>query len=209
MTDASTDHVSEGAQSSVEPAREATAKRLAKHATSGNLTLDEYAERVAAVERAASTDELEAAARGLSDQAGSASRTHRGRWLVGIFGGTDQRGRWRLSSRLRIVALLGGVGLNLGNAQPEASESIITIVAFLGGVKIIAPPGVPIEFTGLSVLGGKSDERAGGPALPGAPLVRLRVVAVLGGVKVKDRSPRRSLVDAIKGRRAKAAGVDR
>ena len=83
--------------------------------------------------------------------------------------------------------MLGGVKLDLGQAEPEAPESLMTVVAVLGGVEITAPLGAPIELTGVSLLGGTSDERSPGPRLPECPLVRLRAFCLFGGVKVKER----------------------
>jgi len=145
------------------------------------LTLEEYAERGASDGGATN---------------GLAPEVRRPRWLVGILGGSEHRGRWRLASRLRIAAIFGGAKLDLGNAEPEAPESVITIFAFFGGVEIVAPPGVSIQLSGISLLGGKSDERAEAPPLPGAPLIRVRVLAILGGVKVKDRNPSRKSATA-------------
>jgi hypothetical protein len=135
------------------------------------MTLDEYAERALAVEQAATVDELDAALRGLAEEMAGVSPARRARWLISVFGGTEQRGRWRLSSRLRIVSVFGGVDVDLGAAEPEAPESLITVVAILGGAGIIAPQGVPIQLSGFSLFGGKGDKRSGGPALAGAPLV--------------------------------------
>ena len=188
---------------SVESARETAVKDLAQHATSGTLTLDEYAERAVAVEQAATVEELNAAVLGLAEETGEVASGRPARWLVGVFGGAEQRGRWRLSSRLRIVAVFGGVTLDLGAAEVEAPESVITVVAVLGGAEIIAPAGVSIQLSGFSLLGGKSDERAGGPPLPGSPLVHVRSVTILGGVKIKDRPPRRNLLDLIRARGGK------
>jgi hypothetical protein len=135
------------------------------------LTFDEYAERIAAGESPT-----------LLPQPADGAR--RRRWVVGILGGTNQKGRWRLERRLWIVCVLGGATLDVGQAEPDAPESVITVIAFFGGADITAPPGVPVELTGVSLLGGKSDERPRGPALPGCPLVRVRVFCALGGVKV-------------------------
>lgn len=200
MPEIDTEHRQDVARLPLESARETAVNDLAERASSAHLTLDDYAERAVAVEQAASVEELDAAVRGLSEQAGATTEAHAGRWLIGVFGGTQQRGRWRLSSRLRVVAVLGGVTLDLGLAEPEAPESLITVVAVLGGVEIIAPPGVPVQLSGFSLLGGKSDERSGGPPLPGSPLVRVRCITLLGGVKVKDRPPRRNLLDVIRAR---------
>lgn len=169
--------------------RSAAIERLAQQATGGGLTLGEYAERAEAIDRAGSDEERDAALAGLLEQA-AAPPARGGRWLVNVFGGSEQRGRWRLARRLRIVALLGGTKLDLAGAQVEGPVSVITVFAFMGGAELLAPLGVPIQFSGLSLFGGKSDERAAGPPLPGAPLIRLRVIAVLGGVTVKPSAPR-------------------
>jgi hypothetical protein len=138
------------------------------------LTLDEYAARIAGGETVSPPPAEESAGR-------------RPRWLVGVLGGTEQKGRWRLGKRLWIVAVLGGVDLDLGQAQPEAPESLITVFAVFGGAKLTAPPGVPIELTGASLLGGKSDKRPLGPRMPGCPVVRVRVFSLFGGVSVEGR----------------------
>jgi hypothetical protein len=188
MTD-NAEQSGEASQRTVDAVRQEASKRLASQASSGGMTLDEYAERAIAIEQAATQDEIESVVHRLDEEASEQLRVGKPRWLVGIFGGAQQGGRWRLSNKLRIVAVLGGVSLNLGSAQPEAPESTITAFAFMGGADIVAPPGVSIQMSGLSLLGGKSDERAAGPPLPGAPLIHLRVFTLLGGVKLSDRSP--------------------
>src|SRR5437764_5320563 len=111
--------------SRVEIVREAALDDLAQLARSGGLTLDEYAERAVVLEQAATVEELNAAVRGLPGRDAAVESASDARWLVGVFGGTEQRGRWRLSSHLRIVAVFGGVTLDLGMAQPEAPKSLI------------------------------------------------------------------------------------
>jgi len=86
-------------------------------------------------------------------------------------------------------------------AQPEASESVITVVAILDGAGIIVPPGVTIQLSGVSLFGGKGDKRAAGPPLPGSPLTRVRVFPIFGGVTVKDRTFGRKFRDLIRKRR--------
>ena len=196
-------HADDAMQPGVESAREAAASDLAQGAVGGNLTLGEYAERAAAIEQAATVDEIDAAVHGLPEEAANVAPARRGRWIVAILGGTEQRGRWRLSRRLWLLAALGGATLDVSAAQPEAPESIITVVAILGGAEIIAPAGVSVQLSGLSLLGGKGDKRASGPPLPGSPLVRVRAFTFLGGVTVKEPSTRRNLLDVIRSRRGK------
>lgn len=203
MTDASMDPGTQSEHTLTEAARQEALARLSEGAIGAGLTLGEYAERAGAIERAATNAELDATVVGLAQGEVKADAHDHARWLVGIFGGSEQRGRWRLGNRLRIVALMGGVKLDLGNAQPEASESLITVLALLGGVDLIAPPGLPIELSGISLLGGKSDKRPSGPPLAGAPVIRVRAFAVLGGVGIKQpKSPRGRLTDRIRKGRA-------
>lgn len=190
MPDIGPDDVS--VPSEVERARWSARDQLAARAT-GGLTLDEYAERIAALDAATSTLEIEDVLHGLPELGTSTSDSPS--WLVGVLGGTKQRGRWRLNSRLGVIGVLGGTSLDLGAAEVAAAEPTITVVAFLGGAEILAPPGVPIRLSGFSLLGGKSDERMPQPALPGMPVIRVRVFTFLGGVKVAERKQRPSPPD--------------
>jgi hypothetical protein len=205
MNEARKDPANDATQPSVESARATAVRGLAQHAVNGGLTLDEYAERAVAVEEAATATEIDAVMPGLPAETG-VPRGRRARWIVAVFGGTEQRGRWRLSSRLWVVVALGGATLDLGAAQPEASESVITVVAVLGGAEILVPRGVSVQLSGFSLFGGKGDKRAGGPPLPGSPLVRVRAFTLFGGITIKDNAPRRNLLDLIR-RRTKPTGA--
>jgi hypothetical protein len=167
--------------------RSAAIDRLTRHATGGELTLDEYAAVAAAIAAATTPQELDAATERVAHEPPLPAPTH-GRTLVGILGGTDQRGRWRLPPRLRILALFGGVSADLGAAQVEAPVSTITVLACFGGVALTLAPGVSVQLSGVSLLGGKSDERPAGPPLPGSPLIHVRAYTLLGGVSIKQRS---------------------
>ena len=164
-------------------------ERLTRHATGGELTLDEYAACAAAIAAATTPAELEAATAPIAHEPPTPVPTP-GRTLVGVFGGTDQRGRWRLPRRLRILAVFGGVDADLGAAQVEAPLSTITVVAIFGGVSLTAPLGLSLQLSGASLLGGKSDKRPAGPPLPGSPVIHVRAYTLLGGVSI-ERAKRR------------------
>ncbi|MBS1870215.1 MAG: DUF1707 domain-containing protein [Actinobacteria bacterium] len=170
--------------------RDAALARLTRHATGGELTLDEYAACAAAIAAATTPAALEAATAPIAREPPTPVST-RSRTLIGIFGGTDQRGRWRLPRHLRILAVFGGVSADLGSAQVEAPLSTIAVLAVFGGVSLTAPPGVSIQLSGASLLGGKSDKRPVGPPLPGSPVIHVRAVTLLGGVAIDQRKDKR------------------
>ena len=166
--------------------RRAAIEQLAQNVAPGGLTLDEYSARAVALEEAATPDEIDAALVGLAEAADTAPIRYR-RWLVAGFGGAKQRGRWRLSSRLRVVSVFSGVSLDLGRAELEAPESLISVIAVFGGAELLAPSGVSMQLSGLSLFGGKGDKRRAAPPLSGTPLIRVRAFVLFGGVTIKDR----------------------
>ncbi len=72
------------------------------------------------------------------------------------------------------------------DAVLDAREVSLTVVALLGGVRIIVPPGVEVDVDGFTLLGGRQVEVDQSPPRAGsnAPRLRIRTVAVLGGVHV-------------------------
>lgn len=63
------------------------------------------------------------------------------------------------------------------------------IYSIMGGADIHVPHGVQVERTGFSLMGGDSIEPADQPPPPGAPVIHLHSVNVMGGNDVK-RGPR-------------------
>jgi hypothetical protein len=169
--------------------RSAAIAQLTRHATAGELTLDEYAACAAAIAAAATPAELDTATAPIAHEPPTPVPTP-SRTLVGVLGGTDQRGRWRLPRRLRILAVFGGVNADLGSAQVEAPLSTITVVAVFGGASLTLPTGVSVQLSGASLLGGKTDKRPPGPPLPGSPVIHVRAYTLLGGVSI-ERPKRR------------------
>jgi hypothetical protein len=112
------------------------------------------------------------------------------RWLVTFLGGYRQRGRWRLGRSLRLISVLGGAELDLGQAIVDEDEVSLVCVCLLGGAKLIAPEGLPVTFSGLSILGGRRDEREPAPPLPGAPTIHVRLFSLLGGVRITSGTGR-------------------
>ena len=181
--------------------REAVVARLRDAAGEGRLTVEELAERVAAAYAAGTREELEpltadlpavapAAAVGEGMPVGGTGAAAPS-LVLGILGGGDRRGRWRVPERMTVVNVLGGADLDLREATLAAPEVEIRVFSVLGGSDVIVPEGVHVELGGFAVLGGNDLKLTGPAPPPGAPLVRVRAWSLLGGTDVKTQTSRR------------------
>jgi len=104
---------------------------------------------------------------------------------VSILGGRKLAGRWRPAKRLISVSVAGGCHIDLREA--EIADDGITILRFalIGGTHVIAREGVAVQLDGFSVFGGRRVDSQADPGSSGAPVVRLRVFSLVGGVKVE------------------------
>lgn len=106
---------------------------------------------------------------------------------MSILGGVERRGRVRLAAETFGLTLLGGMDLDLRDAEIEAADTRMTLVTLLGGVDVKLPEGVDAEVRGISFLGGKDFDAGDKPAPPGAPRLTIYAYTLLGGVSVKAR----------------------
>ena len=102
-------------------------------------------------------------------------------------GGMRLRGLLKLPSRLTLVTLIGGMDLDLRDAELPPEGVTITKVSPVGGVSILVPGHVRVEVGGFTLLGGKNIERRPDLA-PDAPVVRVHAFGLVGGVKVRVAS---------------------
>ncbi|WP_189245410.1 DUF1707 SHOCT-like domain-containing protein [Streptosporangium pseudovulgare] len=175
--------------------REQVAALLGEALSTGQLSHDEYSERLDGLYQAKTVGELEIltqdlqverhrpAASPVSYVPGASSEPEN---IVAIFGGTERKGRWRVRRRTRALALFGGMRFDLTGAEFEAKEVEITINAFFGGVEIIVPEGVKVHCQGVGIFGGFDVPSAAG-ADPSAPVVVVKGLAMFGGVSGKVR----------------------
>jgi hypothetical protein len=166
--------------------REHTVELLRRHSIDGRLTLEEFAQRMSEAYEARTRDELDELVRDLPVEAemSPAPRRRLTRWIVAFMGGTDRTGRLRIAKHTTAVSFMGGVNIDLRQAELEEPEVTITVVSLMGGANIIVPEGVDVELSGLAVMGGKGHRAGKQPIPPGAPLVRVRAFALMGGVSV-------------------------
>jgi hypothetical protein len=184
--------------------REQVAERLRVAAGEGRLGLDELEDRITAVYTAKTYAELEPITRdlpasGAAGPAASPAQRPRGRWRVGrrpgrrktfvLMGGSDNKGAWVVPKSYVAVAVMGGIELDLREAEFEDTEVTINASCLMGGIGIIVPEGLNVQVHGFGFMGGYSGTPAG-PVDPDSPTVHIRGFAMMGGVDVK-RKPHR------------------
>lgn len=179
-------------------------KSLGEHAAAGRLTLDELEERAGQTLTAKTRGELAAITTDLPSSAGAEVQPARVRkpvrWMVAILGGSHRRGRFRASEQLNSLSILGGDEIDLRDAEIEGGELTLTMISFLGGSNVYVPDSVEVETGGVSILGGCDDHGSARPR-PGAPLIRIRMFNLLGGVNIYRLPPEARGLPLAKARR--------
>jgi hypothetical protein len=175
--------------------REATVVRLREAGGEGRLTLEELADRVERAGAARTRGDLDALTADLPGTAGpraplpDAPRKER-RWVVAIMGGEQRKGRWRPAKRTNAIAVMGGVDIDLREAELADGAEILAIPV-MGAVTVIVPEGVSVELSGFALMGGNSGPDDKVLPLPNSPVVRVRAFSLMGGVVVERKKARR------------------
>jgi hypothetical protein len=109
---------------------------------------------------------------------------------VAILGGFDRKGAWIVPQHLSIFAMMGGADIDLREAKFAAQEVTITVNCFMGGAQITVGPHVNVVMEGTGIMGGYSGPGRRTPADvdDSSPTVRVRGVAVWGGVSVERKA---------------------
>ncbi|WP_049575436.1 DUF1707 domain-containing protein [Nocardiopsis sp. SBT366] len=191
--------------------RDAVAHLLREALAEGRLDPDEHSDRLDSVYRAKTVGELvpltedlpgsEAAAARLpaptdfrsprpvygASRIGDQPATSHA--AIALLGGADRSGNWVLPRRFFAVATMGGVELDLREARFTQRETTIWIGAVMGGIGVIVPDDIQVRLHGLPIMGGFGIE-GDTPSVvdPGAPIVHIRGVALMGGVGVSYRA---------------------
>ena len=185
--------------------RERAADVLREAAGHGRITMDELEERLELAYAAKTYADLAAVTRDLpgSAQAPSAVQpamagriggTPRSKFSVAILSGARRMGRWVVPRNYVGVAVMGGIELDLREAQFSEPEVTIHAYTLMGGIEITVPEDVDVDVSGFAFMGG-FDHNASGPGVPGAPRVRILGFALMGGVDVR-RKPQKAIKNA-------------
>ena len=176
--------------------RDAVLRTLGDHAAVGRLTLDELEERSGRALAAKTRGDLATLTSDLPREAGQASelspvpsRKKPVRWMVAILGGPNGRGRFRTVGSINAVAVMGGDEIDLRDAELEGGELTLNLFALMGGSNIYVPDSVEVEVGGFSLMGGHEEVGSERPPRPNAPLIRIRVYALMGGATIYRLPP--------------------
>lgn len=113
---------------------------------------------------------------------------------LSFMGGSERRGNWICPTTHTTISVMGGNVVDLRDALLESDHITITAFTLMGGIEIIVPEGVRVICDGMGLLGGFGSETHKSVTihpsnLPGnAPVVRVRGLAVMGGVAVVTRA---------------------
>lgn len=118
--------------------------------------------------------------------------------IVSIWGATERKGSWIPPRRLTAVTVMGGTDLDFRQATFATETVSVRLLALMGGVDIVVPPGVRVEWGGIALMGGVSTPEPGTPPAPDAPVIRISGLVCMGGVDVVERHPGESARDARK-----------
>jgi hypothetical protein len=182
--------------------REQTVELLQHGAQSGQLTVDEFGERVHSALAARTRAELRELTADLSLErarhptagADSGLTVREGpggtSWVVAVLGGHDKKGRWRVGGKCTVISVLGGSDIDLNDAELSGQVTQITMFSLLGGSDIRVPDGVNVQVSDFALMGGNDVTLGDEVPPPGAPTIQIRLVSILGGSEVmRGRKP--------------------
>lgn len=124
--------------------------------------------------------------------------------VLSFFGSQQRQGAWEVPRHLRVACCLGSVELDLREAILSEGDTVVEVIAVLGSVEILLPPGIRVDVEG-DALGGEysfTPDPTTAP-VPGAPRIILRGNAIMASVEAESRFAGERKRDAA--RRVKAA----
>lgn len=183
---------------------------LIDHYAADNLTVEEFEARLDTAYAAGTPAELEGLLAGLPELAGQpeepavptvqrvpAEAVRDTGFQIAIMGGYEKKGEWTPPRKMYSLAMMGGAGLDFREAKMPPGVTEVNILAIMGGVEVLVPPGLAVETHGFGLMGGFDGvDQAGVDRDPDAPRLLIRGMAIMGGVEVAVRLPGESARDA-------------
>ena len=129
-------------------------------------------------------------------------------FMLSVLGGTTRGGRWIPARKTLALGVLGGISLDFREALLGPGMTDLNVLVALGGVEIIVPPEMDVDVDGIALLGG-FEHQTDTPLrnTPDSPTLRVRGLALLGGVTVEVRLPGETPRQAKRRRRLEQKGA--
>jgi hypothetical protein len=89
------------------------------------------------------------------------------------------------------VAVMGGIEMDFSEVVLTAPETTMTVFCLMGGIEVTVPAGIDVRIDAVALLGGHSGPTTTPP--PGAPVLRITGLVVMGGLDVKPPGTRRQI----------------
>ena len=109
--------------------------------------------------------------------------------VLSLGAGTERKGNWTPAKKLTSITVMGGAELDFREAVFATREVRIHVVTVMGGVEVVVPPGVRVEWAGIALMGGVSTPERSAPDIPDGPVVRVSGFVLMGGLEVTERLP--------------------
>lgn len=185
--------------------RDQAASVLSEALAQGRLTAEEHAGRLDQIYAARTRADLvpvvsdlpggsaalAAPAAGAEPATRRSRRVRRGNAarLVSVFSAVSRKGAWEVPAELRSVTVFADTQLDLRQARLSGNEVAIEAVSVFGSTEITVPPEMHVTDEGFAIFGGRelppdSEESA----RPGAPVLRITGVSVLGLLTVRRQN---------------------
>jgi hypothetical protein len=178
--------------------REVVVRQLSAACAEGRLTLEEMGGRVGSAYAAVTRADLEpltvdlpvaeAPATSVASPGASAPvpahPKSKKKWLVTVMGEL-KRGVPRLADHTVVVTVMGESKIDLRNALIESPEIELRMYLMMGEQQIIVPEGIEVDVTGFVFMGEKRVDVADTRPRPGVPRLHIRVVGLMGEIKIR------------------------
>jgi len=181
--------------------RERTMEALREGYAVGLIEVEELERRIELAQEAGTVDDLTRLTEDLQSPPAEQALVRRGPTAVlgaddipswgtalAVFSGARRKGTFVVPRTLWVGAVFGGAEIDLREARLGPGVSELRLVALMGGMTIIVPPGLHVTCSTMGIMGGTEsvDDSPGAPD-PSVPSVRIRGVAVMGGITVTER----------------------
>jgi hypothetical protein len=188
--------------------RQAAADVLNNAYAEGRLTISEHRERLDQVMSAKTLGELAPALADLNPPPGAVpsaaawtgnstaqvsltGQPQQDLQLFGIFSGPNRSGAWLVPAKISTVNFMGGTELDFRDAVFTTMQVEVNAFCMMGGLDIRVPNGVGVIDNTHGFMGGTEAKNLA-PAEPGAPVIVINGLAVMGAISIKgDRRNRR------------------